>query len=102
MKVVNVLIVFEVDLLEEFFNVDLKKCIGLKISLDKLNYIRKEWLKLFGFNDKVIYVNINRIKEELEYFEKIVDWIGCQVVDVLNKVVEEIVNIIYYFKIKNM
>lgn len=73
LKVANVPIVPEVDPPEELFNVDPKKCIGLKISPDKLNHIRKERLKSLGLNDKAIYANINRIKEELEYFEKIVD-----------------------------
>ncbi|MCY8721098.1 kinase/pyrophosphorylase, partial [Bacillus sp. S10C12M] len=54
-----------------------------------------------GLNDKAIYANINRIKEELEYFEKIVDRIGCQVVDVSNKAVEETANIIHHLKTKN-
>ncbi|MEC2188223.1 kinase/pyrophosphorylase, partial [Bacillus velezensis] len=82
------------------FSVDPKKCIGLKISPDKLNHIRKERLKSLGLNDKAIYANINRIKEELEYFEKIVDRIGCQVVDVSNKAVEETANIIHHLKTK--
>ncbi len=72
----------------------------LKISPDKLNHIRKERLKSLGLNDKAIYANINRIKEELEYFEKIVDRIGRQVVDVSNKAVEETANIIHHLKTK--
>ncbi|MCM3446786.1 pyruvate, water dikinase regulatory protein [Bacillus velezensis] len=100
LKVANVPIVPEVDPPEELFSVDPKKCIGLKISPDKLNHIRKERLKSLGLNDKAIYANINRIKEELEYFEKIVDRIGCQVVDVSNKAVEETANIIHHLKTK--
>nr|MDH3084147.1 kinase/pyrophosphorylase [Bacillus subtilis] len=102
LKVANVPIVPEVDPPEELFNVDPKKCIGLKISPDKLNHIRKERLKSLGLNDKAIYANINRIKEELEYFEKIVDRIGRQVVDVSNKAVEETANIIHHLKTKNI
>ncbi|MEH7661908.1 kinase/pyrophosphorylase, partial [Bacillus velezensis] len=67
LKVANVPIVPEVDPPEELFSVDPKKCIGLKISPDKLNHIRKERLKSLGLNDKAIYANINRIKESLEY-----------------------------------
>ncbi|MBD4894622.1 kinase/pyrophosphorylase, partial [Xanthomonas citri pv. citri] len=52
LKVANVPIVPEVDPPEELFNVDPKKCIGLKISPDKLNHIRKERLKSLGLNDK--------------------------------------------------
>lgn len=41
----NILIVFEVILLDGLFNVDLLKCIVLKISEEKLNCICKERLK---------------------------------------------------------
>ncbi|WP_458737810.1 pyruvate, water dikinase regulatory protein [Bacillus pumilus] len=95
LKVANVPIVPEVDPPEELFSVDPKKCIGLKISPDKLNHIRKERLKSLGLNDRAIYANIERIKEELEYFEKVVDRINCQVVDVSNKAVEETANVIH-------
>ncbi|WP_243386292.1 pyruvate, water dikinase regulatory protein [Bacillus kexueae] len=93
-KVANVPIVPEVDPPEELFKVSPKKCIGLKISPEKLNFIRKERLKALGLNDQAFYANIDRIKEEIEYFEKVVDRIGCQVIDVSNKAVEETANII--------
>jgi regulator of PEP synthase PpsR (kinase-PPPase family) len=93
-KVANVPIVPEVEPPEELFKVSPKKCIGLKISPDKLNDIRKERLISLGLNDKAIYANIDRIKVELEYFEKVIDKIGCQVIDVSNKAVEETANMI--------
>lgn len=94
LKVANVPIVPEVDPPEELFNVDPNKCIGLKINPDKLNDIRKERLKSLGLGDQAIYANIRRIHEELEFFDKIVNRIGCPVVDVSNKAVEETANII--------
>lgn len=93
-KVANVPIVPEVEPPEELFMIPASKCIGLKISPDKLNNIRRERLKSLGLNDKAIYANIDRIKEELDYFEKIADRIGCQTIDVSNKAVEETANII--------
>lgn len=93
-KVANVPLVPEVEPPEELFKVSPQKCIGLKISPDKLNDIRKERLISLGLNDKAIYANIDRIKVELEYFEKIIDRIGCQVIDVSNKAVEETANMI--------
>ena len=94
MKVANVPIVPEVDPPEELFHVSPEKCIGLTISPEKLNDIRKERLKSLGLNDKAIYANIGRIKEELEFFQGIVDKIGCEVVDVSNRAVEETAGII--------
>ncbi|MGG1272921.1 pyruvate, water dikinase regulatory protein [Priestia aryabhattai] len=94
LKVANVPIVPEVDPPEELFHVSPEKCMGLTISPEKLNDIRKERLKSLGLNDKAIYANIGRIKEELEFFQGIVDKIGCEVVDVSNRAVEETAGII--------
>ncbi|MBD1382116.1 pyruvate, water dikinase regulatory protein [Metabacillus arenae] len=94
-KVANVPIVPEVEPPEELFKVSPKKCIGLKISPDKLNHIRRERLKSLGLNDKAIYANIDRIKEELAYFDRVVNKIGCDVIDVSNKAVEETANLIH-------
>ncbi|WP_339173471.1 pyruvate, water dikinase regulatory protein [Anoxybacillus sp. FSL W8-1294] len=93
-KVANVPIVPEVDPLEELFQVSPKKCFGLKISPEKLNEIRRERLKSLGLDDRAIYANIDRIKEELQYFDEIVKKIGCEVIDVTNKAVEETANVI--------
>ena len=38
---------------------------------------------------------LDRIKEEISYFDKIAERIGCRVIDVTNKAVEETANIIY-------
>ena len=96
LKVANVPIVPEVDPPEELFHVNPDKCIGLRISPEKLNDIRKERLKALGLGDQAIYANIKRIHEELDYFDKIVEKIGCKVVDVSNKAVEETANIIMH------
>ncbi|MCG3085808.1 kinase/pyrophosphorylase [Anoxybacillus sp. LAT_35] len=93
-KVANVPIVPEVDPPEELFQVPPKKCFGLKISPEKLNEIRRERLKSLGLDDRAIYANIDRIKEELQYFDEIVKKIGCEVIDVTNKAVEETANVI--------
>ncbi len=93
-KVANVPLVPEVDPPEELFLVPPEKCIGLKISPDKLNYIRKERLKTLGLGDHAIYANVDRIKEELDYFESIASKLKCPVIDVTNKAIEETANTI--------
>ncbi|OZU89944.1 phosphoenolpyruvate synthase regulatory protein [Virgibacillus indicus] len=94
LKVANVPIVPEVDPPEELFEVDPSKCIGLKISPEKLNEIRRERLKALGLGDQATYANLERIHQELEYFDKTVNKIGCEVIDVSNKAVEETANVI--------
>ncbi|WP_067727386.1 pyruvate, water dikinase regulatory protein [Oceanobacillus damuensis] len=93
-KVANVPIVPEVDPPEELMVVDPSKCIGLRITAEKLNGIRKERLKALGLGDQATYANMERIQQELEYFNKVVDKIGCPVIDVSNKAVEETANLI--------
>ncbi|GGC91983.1 putative pyruvate, phosphate dikinase regulatory protein [Thalassobacillus devorans] len=94
LKVANVPIVPEVEPPEELFHVDRDKCIGLKISPEKLNDIRKERLKALGLGDQASYANMERIKQELNHFNEVVERIGCDVIDVSHKAVEETANVI--------
>jgi regulator of PEP synthase PpsR (kinase-PPPase family) len=94
-KVANVPIVPEVDPPEELFSIDPSKCIGLKIQPEMLSGIRTERLRSLGLSDSANYAKLERIKEELFHFEKLIDKIGCSVIDVTNKAVEETANIIY-------
>ncbi|MCG5103073.1 pyruvate, water dikinase regulatory protein [Oceanobacillus alkalisoli] len=93
-KVANVPIVPEVEPPEELFEVAREKCIGLRISPEKLNEIRKERLKALGLGNQATYATIKRINQELEYFDKVIEKIDCEVIDVSNKAVEETANII--------
>jgi [pyruvate, water dikinase]-phosphate phosphotransferase / [pyruvate, water dikinase] kinase len=93
-KVANVPLVPEVQPPEELFLVAPEKCFGLKISPEKLNHIRKERLKTLGLNDHAIYANMERIKEELVYFDEIISQLNCPIIDVTNKAVEETANTI--------
>ncbi|SET63566.1 hypothetical protein SAMN05421676_106149 [Salinibacillus kushneri] len=93
-KVANVPIVPEVDLPEELYRISPSKCVALKISPEKLNHIRKERLKALGLNSKANYANMERIKQELDYFNGIVEKLNCKVIDVSNKAVEETANVV--------
>ncbi|SDM85279.1 hypothetical protein SAMN04488137_2246 [Fictibacillus solisalsi] len=92
-KVANVPLVPEVEPPEAVFQFK-KKCIGLIITPDKLNEIRKERLKNLGLTVRAHYANLERIMEELDYAEKIMKRIGCPVIDVSNKAVEETADLI--------
>nr|WP_295969436.1 pyruvate, water dikinase regulatory protein [uncultured Bacillus sp.] len=102
LKVANVPIVPEVDLPEELYSISPKKCFGLTISPEKLNDIRRERLRTLGLSDSATYAKMERIKEELDYFEEIIQKIGCPVIDVTNKAVEETANLIYDIYQKNI
>src|SRR5699024_10385488 len=84
----------EVDVPEELFDLDPKKCIGLKINPDKVNNTRKERLKALGLGEHANYAQKKRIEEEVVYFNNIIDKLGCEVIDVADKSVEGTANII--------
>lgn len=88
-KVANVPLVPEVAPPEELFKIPRNRCVGLIITPDKLNVIRKERLKNLGLTSEASYASLSRILEELEYAEKIMKRIGCPVINVSNKAVEE-------------
>lgn len=94
LKVANVPLVPEVDPPEELFRVAPEKCFGLVISPEKLNNIRKERLIALGLNDDANYAKIQRIHEEIIHFNKVVEKIDCEVIDVTNRAVEETANLI--------
>ncbi|AYC29606.1 pyruvate, water dikinase regulatory protein [Paenisporosarcina cavernae] len=93
-KVANVPLVPEVEPPEELFLVDPAKCFGLIITPEKLNNIRKERLIALGLNDDANYAKLERISSEIEHFNRVVEKIGCEVVDVTNRAVEETANVI--------
>jgi len=93
-KVANVPLVPEIQPPEQLFTVNKHKIIGLIINPDKLNMIRCERLKTLGLPDNANYANMERIKYELDYARSIMARIGCKVIDVSNKAVEETASVI--------
>lgn len=91
-KVANVPLVPEVEPPAELALIDPKKCFGLVISPEKLNNIRKERLLALGLTENAVYAQHSRIEKEIEYFHEIVSKIGCTVIDVTNRAVEETAN----------
>ena len=93
-KVANIPLVPEVDPPEELYNIDPNKCFGLVISPEKLNFIRKERLIALGLKDDANYAKVDRIEAEINHFNNVVSKIGCTVIDVTNRAVEETANVI--------
>jgi regulator of PEP synthase PpsR (kinase-PPPase family) len=93
-KVANVPLVPEVPVPDEIFEVPPKKIIGLTTNPIKLNEIRQERLKALGLSNEANYASMERILEELDYAEGLMKRLGCPVIDVSTKAVEESANII--------
>ena len=91
-KVANVPLVPEVKPPDELYQVDPNKCFGLVISPNQLNSIRKERLIALGLTENASYAQHTRIEQEIEHFHTVADKVGCEVIDVTNKAVEETAN----------
>lgn len=90
-KCANVPLVPEVSPPEELFKVP-DKVIGLIIEPEHLYEIRKERLKSLGLTSNANYATVERIIKELDYSDRVMKKIGCPVINVTNKAVEETAN----------
>ena len=93
-KVANIPLVPEVIPPKELFSISPRKIIGLTNSPEKLNEIRKERLKALGLTNNANYASMERILEEIDYAENIMKKIGCPIIDVSNKAIEETAEIV--------
>jgi regulator of PEP synthase PpsR (kinase-PPPase family) len=94
LKVANVPLVPEVEPPEELFRISHKKIIGLTIEASHLNRIRRERLKALGLTSDANYASVERIQHELEYSDRVMKRLGCTVINVSTKAVEETANMI--------
>ena len=88
-KAANVPLVPEVAPPEELFQLSRKKIVGFTISPKLLYEIRQERLKAIGLAPNADYADYGRILKELDYAEAIMKRIGCSIIDVTNRAVEE-------------
>ena len=93
-RVANVPLVPEIPPPEELFQISNKRIIGLTADPDKLNLIRRERLKTLGLNDSASYADMKRILLELEHADTLFKKLGCTVIDVSKKAVEETASIV--------
>ena len=89
-KVANIILDYEFNPPEEIFNLPKEKIIGLSIEPDKLIEIRSERLKTLGLSDESIYADKDRVLKELKFAENIYRKVGCHVIDISNKAIEDI------------
>ncbi|MGL5327915.1 MAG: pyruvate, water dikinase regulatory protein [Peptostreptococcaceae bacterium] len=93
-KVANVPLVPEIPLPKELSEINPKKIIGLTNTPEKLNEVRQERLKALGLSSNASYANLDRILEELDYSDTVMKKLGCPVINVSNKAIEETAGII--------
>lgn len=96
-KVANLPLVPESELPDEIWEVDSKRIIGLTNDVSVLSKIRRERMISYGLDPDTIYSNTDRIQSEIDYADKLYNKIGCKVINVATKSIEETAgNIINY------
>ncbi|WP_300411030.1 pyruvate, water dikinase regulatory protein [Lagierella sp.] len=93
-RVANIPLVPETPVPKEIFQVSNKKIIGLTNSPEKLNSIRKSRLQSLGLPANSSYSNLDRILLELEHAHSIMKRVGCPIIDVSERAIEETAEII--------
>ncbi|PZE21183.1 pyruvate, water dikinase regulatory protein [Paenibacillus xerothermodurans] len=93
-KVANLPLVPEAKPPKELFLVDAGKIIGLTMDPEKLLKIRTERLKSVGLPNGAKYAAIDRIVEELNYAQNLMHEVGCPIINVTDRAIEETAGII--------
>ncbi|SDE16422.1 hypothetical protein SAMN02799630_04872 [Paenibacillus sp. UNCCL117] len=93
-KVSNLPLVPEVKPPKELFLVPGDRIVGLTMDADKLYKIRTERLKAVGLPFGAKYATMERIEEELRYAHALMKQVGCLIINVTDKAIEETAGII--------
>ncbi|TXK83765.1 pyruvate, water dikinase regulatory protein [Paenibacillus sp. N3.4] len=93
-KVANYPLVPEVKPPDLIYDLDARNLIGLTMNPDQLVRIRTERLKAVGLPFGAKYATLERIEEELEFAMKVYRQLGCTVIDVSGKAIEETAGLI--------
>lgn len=88
-KVANLPLVPEVQTPPELHRVPSRKIVGLIISPAKLAGIRKLRVRTMGVPGRSDYSDLQRIQDELMYAQRLYRELGCEVLDVTDRAVEE-------------
>lgn len=93
-KVANLPLMPEAEIPSELWSVDPKKIVGLTNDESILSNIRKERMISYGMNPDTPYSSTERIQKEIRYAETLYTKLGCQIINVANKSIEETAAII--------
>ncbi|HCP15904.1 MAG TPA: phosphoenolpyruvate synthase regulatory protein [Peptococcaceae bacterium] len=88
-KAANIPLVPETPVPEELFHLPRFRVIGLTIRPEVLHSIRANRLREMGLQSDANYANLERILMEIEFAESVMKKIGCPIIDISNKAMEE-------------
>ncbi|MDF7682727.1 kinase/pyrophosphorylase [Lactobacillus sp. ESL0679] len=89
LKVANLPLVPDTHIPKEIYKINPKKIIGLTNDLSVLNEIRRQRMISYGLNPNTTYSNTDSIKAELDSAKKLYDKLGCFVINVAHRSIEE-------------
>jgi hypothetical protein len=88
--VANIPLIPETEPPKQLFRIPPERIFGLMIQPEKLVHIRRERLRLLGLDSEVSnYAQWERVEEELQYARNLMRKIGCRVMNVTNRAIEE-------------
>ncbi|MEG0285161.1 MULTISPECIES: pyruvate, water dikinase regulatory protein [Vagococcus] len=94
LKVANLPLIPEAHIPPQIWEVDPKKIVGLTNDPKILNAIREERMRSYGLRPNTAYSDIGKIKEELQFADDLYKKIGCLIINVAQKSIEETASII--------
>lgn len=95
-KVANLPIMPEATIPEQLWEVNPKKIVGLTNDIDTLVNFRRERMIAYGLSSETPYSDIERIKKELKFAHDLYQDLGCYVINVAKRSIEETAQIIFH------
>lgn len=89
LKVANLPLVPETHIPKEIYEINPKKIIGLTNDPSVLNEIRRQRMISYGLNPDTAYSNMDSINKELAAAKKLYKELGCYVINVAHRSIEE-------------
>lgn len=94
LKVANLPLIPEAHIPPQIWEVDPKKIVGLTNDPKILNAIREERMRSYGLRPNTAYSDIGKIKNELKFANDLYEKIGCLIINVAQRSIEETASII--------
>ncbi|MBP2057050.1 regulator of PEP synthase PpsR (kinase-PPPase family) [Lactobacillus colini] len=89
LKVANLPLVPQTHIPKEIYEIDPKKIIGLTNDPSVLNEIRRQRMIAYGLDPDTTYSNMDAINKELSSAQALYDKLGCYVINVAHRSIEE-------------
>ena len=101
LKVSNIPLIIDSKAPRELFEIDPRRIFGLTIDKEVLKKVRDARIKSLKLSNDSIYSSMERIEKELKYANEFMEDLGCRVINVTYKSIEETSDIILNYLNEN-